>query len=541
MFNDQQLKIILDDLYAVEPDLKKDQAALVKIIREIVQARPEIKFDENFQVQLRDRLTQKAEQMQAAPGKSGLSFVFGGKFSYALAGAAVLAVVAIGAGFLAQRQGLVSVQLKNSANVSSSQQTFEKIALKENAFGSLAEIANQAAPLGLGGGGASAVNQAVPQSATGASDSSNRITASAPAPEGLGGNSSIAMPYYYYKYVYKGDPLQLPGATVEVLRRQGFDQKASGLGGLLNSFGLGMISLGSFDSLKVQNINLVEDKDLGYSISVDAQGGLIYVSQNWAAWPQPYVKCAGSTDCVDQTRLKPADVLSDAAVIKIAKDFAVAHGVDLGSYGEPLVTDTWRVDYANTADKAQFYIPESANVLFPLKANGQFVYDEGGSQTGINVSVDYRQKKVSNLSNLTSQTYEASNYAAETDAAKILQIVEQGGYWGYGYPMLPAKEGVAPSSQPGGTRVLEIEIGTPKIVYVTMTNYNAGQTNYLLVPSLIFPVIGTPGDTNYYYPKSIVVPLAKDLLEQRAYPPYVLNSSGASAGSATEAAPQQLK
>jgi hypothetical protein len=288
-----------------------------------------------------------------------------------------------------------------------------------------------------------------------------------------------------------------------------------------------MVNLGSFSSLKVQNINLAEDKDFGYMISSNVQEGSIYISQNWLKWPQPYKLCTGETSCIDQNQINISQVLPDSEVIKIAQDFIKSHGISLASYGEPEVTDTWRIEYEKMADKSQFYIPESANVLFPLKVNGNFVYDESGSKTGMNLSVDYRQKKVSGAGNITSQTYQASNYAAETDAAKIIKVVEQGGYWGNPYPVPMKQSSVSETlPQPGimpqpETKEIEIQVGTPKKEYVLFSNYSNNQANYLFVPSLIFPIINTFQDTNYYYPKNIVVPLAKELLDQRLTPPYV--------------------
>jgi hypothetical protein len=230
----------------------------------------------------------------------------------------------------------------------------------------------------------------------------------------------------------------------------------------------------------------------------------------------------GETSCTDQNRIKISEVLPDSEIIKIAQDFIKAHNINLSSYGEPEVTDTWRVEYEKMADKSQFYIPESANVLFPLKVNGNFVYDEGGLKTGMNLSVDYRQKKVSGAGNITSQTYQASNYAAETDAAKIIKVVEQGGYWGNPYPVPMTKISGAPETIPQPeVKELEIQVGTPIMEFVAFSNYSNNQTNYLFVPSLIFPIINATQDANYYYPKNIVVPLAKELLDQRLTPPYV--------------------
>jgi hypothetical protein len=108
-----------------------------------------------------------------------------------------------------------------------------------------------------------------------------------------------------------------------------------------------------------------------------------------------------------------------------------------------------------------------------------------------------------------------------------LKVVEQGGnYWGYPVPLDTTTgttgSGVAesaPSSMPirqGEERI--IEVGTPTRQYVLYSNFSNNQANFLLVPSLIFPITKTPDDQNYFYQKNIVVPLAKELLDQRITP-----------------------
>lgn len=522
--NKDQLKIILDDLYAIDPKLHDFETELEKIIREIVELEPEIKFDENFRKVLKARLIKRAEELQETSfeRKPAYNF-FAGRFSYGLAGALVLAIIVIGAGFYAQKQGIITFPNRQISNLEIGEQpfSFKKIALNsKSAFGPLAGTTqpapgtSAAAPSGVGGGAG----------ARSESGGGGSATSSVAPSFGLGGGGGIAFPNIYYKYVYKGEPLELKDSQIEVLRRAGFDQDASSFGSLLKNFGLGMVNLGSFTSLKVQNVNLAEEKDFGYTISANVQEGTIYISQNWIKWPQPYKLCLGDTACVDQNRIQISQVLSDSEVIKIAQDFIKAHGINLSSFGEPTVTDTWRIEYQKAEDKSQFYIPESANVLFPLKVNDNFVYDESGSKTGMNVSVDYRQKKVSGVGNLASQTYQASNYDAETDAGKIIKIVEQGGYWGYPYPV-PMAKSTTPESMPQteimpqpATKEIEIQVDTPKKEYVVFSNYSNNQTNYLLVPSLIFPVINNAPDANYYYPRYIVVPLAKELLDQRQMP-----------------------
>jgi hypothetical protein len=505
--NQEQLQAVLADIYVIDASLRQYEAELEKIIQQIVEFKPEANFDENFRQQLKNALLEKAGKLQAVPKRVFGSLIFGGKFSYAMAGVLALAIIVVGAGYFAQKQGVFSFQFKKLINFQPSQQSslFKRIALKDGAFGNLISTSSSmSAPTGEKAFDSSGIGGGV------AMGSAPKVGSAVSEPAVIGrGGDGMVMPMFYYRYAYKGEPLNLAENTIEVLRRVGFNQDASGFGSLLG--GLGAIDIGSFSNLKVQNINLAEDRDRGYILSCNIEEGRIDIWQNWFKWPQAYAVCQGETVCLDQKRLEVSDVPSDEQIINIAKDFVQTHGINLSVYGDPFVVDNWRAAYAAAEDKSQFYIFEETTVTFPLKVNGQDVYDESGNKTGINVSINLRERNVSGASSITSQAYEASNYAAEIDASKILQVVEQGGVWGYGY---------YPSDYqlPEGMRQLTVEVGTPERGYLLTLNYNNNQTNYLLVPALIFPIIKTPDGQNYYYQKNIIVPLAKDLLANRLVP-----------------------
>lgn len=512
--NEKQLEVILQDLYAINFELRQHEAELKNIIREIVELEPEIVFDENFRAQLRSKLMARASNLAAAKASGARRGFFNGRYSFALAGAFALVVIIIGVGYFANQSGLINLPGQNTLSF-----TFKKIALGDNAFGPLgtatqtsgkdSSAAVPAIGLGGGAGGAGGVG-------------GGGGTMSAPSSSGVG---TVIYPSVYLRYVYAGEPLDLKDNQVEVLRRLGFNDDASSLKGLLKNFGFGLVNMGTFSSLKVQNINLIEDKDFGFMISSNVQDGSIFISQNWYKWPQPFTACATQDymACQERLRLKISDIFSDDEALKIAKDFLKARGIDASSYGEPVMNDTWRAEYEKTAEKSQFYIPEYANIIFPLKINGQSVYDESGNITGLFVTVDYRHKKVSNVNSLTSQNYQASNYTAETDSARILKLVEQGGFWGNPYPVMAKPSGSTGAIEPMENNELKLQVGTPTKQYVLFAYYPKGPVSYLLVPSLIFPVIKAPnGASYYYYQKNIVVPLAKELLDQKLQPPYAI-------------------
>jgi hypothetical protein len=501
--NEKQLELILQDLYAVNPALRQHEAELENMIREIVELEPEIVFDENFRSQLRSKLMARAGQLTAAEAPSAWwQGFFSGRRSYVFASVLAVVVIIVGAGYFAKQSGIINLPGQSSLSFA-----FKKIALGENAFGPLGGATQASgkggsatAPVvGLGGGGGMGSNGS----------------------GGSGQADTVIYPSVYLHYVYKGEPLDLKDSQIEVLRRMGFNDDVSSLRGLLKNFGFNLVDMNTFSSLKVQNINLIEDKDFGFAISSNVQDGSIFVSQNWYRWPQPYTACTAQdyVACQERFRMKISDILPDSEALKIAKDFVKARGIDTSSYGEPVITDTWRAEYEKTFDKSQFYFPEFANVIFPLKINGQSVYDESGSMTGLFVTIDNRQKRVSNINGLNSQSYQASNYTAETDSAKIIKLVEQGGYWGSPYAAMAKPSGSTGPIESMQNNEMKLEVGTPTKQYVLFASYPNGPVSYLLVPSLIFPVINAPiGASYYYYQKNIVVPLAKELLDQKLQP-----------------------
>jgi hypothetical protein len=493
MSNDQDKKIknILDDLYEIDPVLEGYEEEIKETIKELLKSKPNIKIDQKFVSDLREKIIKRVEELQYQPQRKSVSFwqtFFGTKFSYAVSG--VLAfVLFIG----------VFVYLTNFGNVSGlDRRISEKTSLGNNAFGSLkSESQNMAVSAvsdgrgggGFGGGGGIQVS-------TIAEPDSAKMTC-----DGVG----CVMPVYYPpKYIYKGEEVKLDQDKVEVLRRKNKLEYTRSFSGLLESFGFGLADLSGFDNTRVQTINLVQEKEFGYSIFVNLDEGMISIDAYWPKWPHSQNRCIDEK-CIMDSSLKSSDVLSDEEMIKIAKDFVSGHKINLSNYGEPEVDKSWnQIYYAQPVEVSQIYIPDVISVKYPLLINGKFVYEQGGNKSGVSIGINIREKKVSGVYNLSIQEYESSLYEAETDFSKILKVAEKGGLYNYYMP---------------GEQVQEIEIGAPEYAYSIIWKYdeNAQTSRTLLVPALVFPIIKNP--ENYFsYNEKVVIPLAKELLEEVDYP-----------------------
>lgn len=481
----EKIKDILDDLYEIDPVLEHYEEEIKKTIRELLKSKPNIKIDQKFVSELREKIMKRVEELQHEPQKKNFSFwrvFFGAKFSYAVSGALIF-ILFIG----------IFTYLTNFSNVPGlNRETFpqtivEKTSLGNNAFGSLGSggqnvtASEERDAGGIGGGGGTQVS-AVP---------------------GFDASKAIA-PYYPPKYLYKGGEVELKEDKVEVLRRKNKLEYTRSFSGLLESFGFGLADLTGFDNTRVQTINLVQEKEFGYSIFISMDEGIISIDSYWPKWPHTQNRCIDER-CAMENSLNLSDIPSDEEMITIAKNFVSEHKINLSNYGEPEIEKSWnQVYYAQPMETSQIYIPDIITVKYPLLINGKLVYEQGGTKQGVGIGINIREKRVSGVYNLSIQEYESSLYEAETDFSKIMKVAEKGGLYNYYMP---------------GEQVREIEIGAPEFAYSIIWKYDesAQTTRTLLVPALVFSIFENPENYPSYNDK-VVIPLAKELLDSVDYP-----------------------
>ena len=492
----KQMKNLIEELYKIDKSLKAYGPQLEKMITEIIKSRPDVSIDENFKKELYAELMASAEKLALTKTKKNnlwQSF-FPAKFSYAVAGILAIFILVgfwgyftdIGGALFRPKTGL---ELK-----------FTKTDLTDNAFGSLQGVAGIeetganpiTAPAGRGGGGGGVGGY-----------SSAEADMAIKACAGLEG--CILPPYRYPQYVYVGEEIKLEQSSVEVLRKKSKVEYANSFSGLLETFGFGLADLSVFENARIQTINLVQDKDFGYTIFINLDEGTISMDMNWVKWPQPPDRCPDER-CAEQYQLKENDLLGDGELIKIASRFIDEHGINMDAYGEPEVENEWRREYEIAKNESRLYVPETISVLYPLVLDDKEVYEQWGGKIGARINISLRHKRVSGIYNLSFQNYDSSRYEAETDAARIIKIAEKGGMNTF---------------IPEGTETIKTELGTPKQAYMAFWRYDeTSRLNQMLfVPALIFPVL-SDSTNGYYYPDYITIPLAKELLQENQDSPY---------------------
>ncbi|MFH1822109.1 MAG: hypothetical protein ABH830_00225 [Patescibacteria group bacterium] len=486
MSKNNLIQNILNDLYQYDPELKKEEKHLIKIINNLIKTRPNTKFDENFANQLRAQLMAKVEELKENKSTTFkfwplLNLKYMKNLTYAAVGLTVIALLLVST-FIYLNQG-------EQTKLAYDKMTISQVG--NNAFGSLkstgpdqAAAVNQDATLpskaaGLGGGGGG---------------------------QALTEGSIIGMPapdYTNYNYVYKGGPISLTETEMPVYKK--IIDKSSGQN-LVSNFtkvNFGLFNLGKFSNPELQNFSLIENRDYGYILYFSLSENLISIFPNWEKWPRPESACRDEK-CFEQYRLKISDIPADENIIAIADRFIKEYEINTANYGEAQVNKQWLRAYQSTPDKSMAYVPETITIVYPLIINNQTIYDEGGNVSGLQVEVNIKYNKVSSVYGLSSSSYESSNYQIENDNEKIITLAEQGGLNRLWY-------------NPEASEAVDLELGTPTKSLIRYWHYDQEKnlSSEIFIPALTFPINNLPEQTPYFYQTAVVVPLIKEVIEER--------------------------
>ncbi len=454
----KQIKDILGDIYKIDKSLKAYGPQLEKIVVEILAAKPEISVDKGFKKELYREIMARVSEFE--PEKKSVWWgSFGRSFSYAFAGTLIV-IVAVAAVTLFFPQDEETKKLSFNLGVSD---------VEESAFGALA-LQETSSPEARGTGGG-------------------------------GGEPGALMPYpgyTEYKYLYAGDDFSIDDETAWVYKRKVDDAVSKVFAQRISDLNFDFVNFSGFSDLSVDMVTVSEDRSFGYSINLDLKDASFGIYRNFGKWPT-------------EENVKISDIPGDEEIIAIADAFIKEHNIDMSAYGQGTVSDSWKIMLENmVADKeGQQIVRPGVQVMYQLIVDGNNVFDDWGNQVGVYTEVDLVNKKLSNLNNVTAQSYDRSKYALETDIDKILEIANQGGLFGF----LPQ-----PLVGPDSSKIVEVQIGTPEKVFVQfhLRRDNNTEPEVLYVPALSFPIVDSDEEIQLPYGRQrIIVHLVKEIIEQR--------------------------
>lgn len=530
-----QIQQILNDLYALDPEFRKQEKELVKIIESLLRSKPEARVDENFIERLKEALytrletqtniqqtkpsvTETVKTLFSMPGSRNLASTklaemlkrffnkltftkssnkeqfeilkqnFTAKFSlpgmnklfYAVAGAALALIIAIPLATKNNKLSIGTEEIGDSLGLAPMSSRYGSQAFGKLSAGDVSSLSvrNQSGGGGFGLGAGSVAPMALLDSSTPVSE------------------KMIVPPMQNYTFTYAGEAYPLEQDSLEVLRKE--KGANSNLGQVLANMNLGLIDLKKFSDGKLQNFTIVQDREYGYMIYVDLNEGTIFVSQNWQRWPQ--VRCQDES-CWARYRVKPEELPSDQELIAIADKFLKDFGISTAGYGKPEVEKGFLRDYELMADKSMYFL-DQISVRYPQQIDGKTVYELQGDPAGMVVTVMPKERRATGVSGITTKSYSRSAYPAVKDFDRVKKIAERGGmsplyYYGR-------------ESQDGANKI-ELKLGNPEMVFARNFQYRDNQSIELLVPALRFPIEDSV--EKGYYQKNVIVPIASEILD----------------------------
>lgn len=459
----KQIKNILEDIYKIDKSLKNYGSQLEKIVIEILNAKPEVSIDKEFKKELYQEIMARVSELK--PKKTAWNFVNLFKSWQVYAFSAVAVIIILAAVVVFPGGGKVNFNLGIND-------------IKDSGFGPLA-LSDSSSPeaRGVGGGGAPGA----------------KGTLGLPAP-------GYAEPgYTEFKYVYIGDNFSIDEDTAWVYKRKVDSSASKAFARKISDLKFDLVNFSKFKDLSVDQITISEDRDFGYSINLDFKNAYFGVYKNWQKWP---------IEEKIEEKINVSDIPSDEEIIAIADAFLDKYNIDMSAYSDGKISEYWKTMLGQVKSDKQneqtISISREIAVMYQLFLDNVRVYDEWGNEVGINAEINVLNKKLSNLSNITAQSYDRSKYTLETNVDRILEFAGKGGVSGFFSRRDPIK-------------IVEIQLDIPEKIFVQALIFNDNKSEHeiLYVPALSFPIVDS-GETGLFYGrKRIIVPLVKEVLDQK--------------------------
>lgn len=465
------IEALAKEIYMIDPTLKKRDKEIKKALSALVSAKPDVVIDRAFVQNLRRMLMTKG----VAPKTSMHLWV---RYIASGVGGAVLTALVLTPMVMSRTEEGMQAPILSPAVQDVGNRAFGSLTA-ENA----AQSARPQSGGGMGGGGLVTSEAAV---------DSKMIAPAEPFPA-----EKIV------RLSYAGTPLVIPQTSGMVFRRASMGQGIA-MSQILNRSDFGFMNINKFRGLEVTNLNLTEADENGYALwfGFDTQTASINLKQ-------PAGEAIVFKECVDRScmpgSLSINDVPSDDELISLADKFLNDYGIETSFYGDPVVNHFWKTDYERaTLAGEPYFIPTDLSVVYPYSFEDQPAVDNGGNPIGMTVNIHIPKRKVTGVWGISSNRFESSKYPLENDAQKIIQKLES----------LPSYIQTNASTQ-----TLQATVGEPTLVYVSSWKQEGDRGYEIFSPALSFPVTSWP-DGIAIYQRSIVVPLAKDVLEnwEPSYP-----------------------
>ncbi len=477
----EKLNEILKEIYLIDSSLKKEEEKIKSLIENMISTQPEVKINDEFVANLKERIFTEINNMES---KKEPKILFWQKLTYVSAGVVVVILLSL-------------LVFPNFIDRDFKTERDKRIALlDERAFGDLNVELSES---DTGDSIESMVGQRTDDTVMGLGASSDSMPSQV--------EDISIMPYPVeqknYRYVYEGNLLEeidLSKISNLVYKREIENNSARQVADRLSTTPNLPINLNNFSHKEVRHISINEEKDYGYSISLNLANNTLSIYSNWQKWPQPYKDCY-DRECIENLKLGASDMLSENQLISIANNFVNDYEIDLGDYGLAQVSDETITRITNPKNNTEHNYPQEVFVVYPLIINNKETVDSYGKKEGIKVAINIRERKVSSVYNINYSRLVSSSYDLINNLENIEPLLYRGGLSPDIYRKNDLEE-------------IEIKLNNPKIAlvrtWIPSTDVSRGSAE-IFIPSLVFPIKETPNQ--YFYRQQVVIPLTKEVFE----------------------------
>lgn len=471
-----EINEILQELYELDPNLVEKEAELTKIISKMLKVKPEITLDKEFRVELKQQILAELEKQESGFSIKNILWYVWIFASWAVALALIINIFpSIITGPVDSPVESQTWNLNLAFNTSIEKLGSER-AFWDLSFGELEEwVAWVWGGWIMWMGWDAMYEWASKMTVLPDPDYKPKIYV-------YNFNETETLPEISEKmYVYKKDnkPLKISDSDIKKI------------------FNTDIIDLVKFKNLWISNLNLYEDTKNGYNINLDLHAGTLNVYRNYSMWPE--------IDFREEKRLSITDVPGNEKIISIAKSFIEKYSINLDAYWNLVVDDTWKKQYNQSDNKADYYIPTMINVISQFVLDGIWVYETYGNPYWLNTTVDINDMQVSSIWSIEKINLVWSEYPLITDKDEILNQAKKGTYYQNPRIYWETKENF---------EEIQVEIWNPKLVYLRKYTYKEWNSEEYFVPGLMFEVLTSMDSKKWIYPgEYVTIPLVKDFIE----------------------------
>ncbi len=465
-----KIKKTLAEIYTLNPELKKHEKDLLKIIKEFTKNKPKTKFTKKFQEELKEQIEQKVLEIKEKKDNkatfSQILFKILAPITYTAVG--VVLTIGICPYFDQKTEPIKETEAQKeekveafSRSINIETEEFDDIAYDET------EVIPEMAGFGDGGLGSGFENFNLVSNKT---------------------NSDTIEPAMYQakeiKYTYNEDDIWLPkdpNQNIYITK-----SKLSTNSPILNIFAdIPEINLSKFTNTTIRHLSLAQNNQkFGYIISLDFNSGIISINEDYENWPNPFIDCEDEY-CYKSLQLKKSDMPSESEIITIANQFISDYQIDLNNYGEPIIDNSWKT-------YREDYAPETINIIYPLLINNHYVYHQNGANIGIQITINVRYKKVASVYGIRIVNFDIyTSKRAENALEKVANALKN-----------KRNNYIDPYLSQENIITEEVELVSPEFCYVLYNNYET--QNEIFIPAIAFTV---KNKKNYIDNNKIIAPL----------------------------------